>query len=366
MKLLEFIKDNKNWRDILSSAPYSLLIKEKDNYALFKYNHFESDMSLDIVREARGVIIDLTNMTVACRAFDKFFNATEPYAAKLSDNIIAEEKIDGAIIKVWTDRYGKVRVSTNGNIDAEDAPVVIQTDTIKTYKDLFNEATKEISGFEQFKDYTLIFEMVSPLNRIVVQYPKTELYFLGMRDNSSMKEYLPYIENDFFKQFKKPKIYDIKTVKQAIEVAKTLGKEHEGFVLIDENFNRVKVKGTLYLSMHLIRNNSMSNKVFLETILEEKDDDLISYFPEYKPFIKNLKDKMIDLENKIEQEIKDADFSQERKEFALSIKDFKYKNVLFKIYSDPNFDWKKEVFNVSNINKLLEAFGLKGMGTNDR
>ena len=89
MELIKFLKENDNWRELLSQSPYCLSIKEKDNYAIFKYNQLESDMSLKIVQESRGVIIDLNDYTVACRAFDKFFNVQEPHAAKLTKNIRA-------------------------------------------------------------------------------------------------------------------------------------------------------------------------------------------------------------------------------------------------------------------------------------
>ncbi len=58
MELINFIKENKNWKELLTEKPYCLSIKEKENLALLKYNQLESDMSNKIVQECRGVIID--------------------------------------------------------------------------------------------------------------------------------------------------------------------------------------------------------------------------------------------------------------------------------------------------------------------
>lgn len=56
LQLLDFIKQNKeNWKEILQQPPYSLIVKEDDDYILLKYNQLESDLSNLIVQECRGV-----------------------------------------------------------------------------------------------------------------------------------------------------------------------------------------------------------------------------------------------------------------------------------------------------------------------
>ena len=56
LQLLDFIKQNKeNWKEVLQKPPYSLIVKEDDDYILTKYNQLESDLSNSIVQECRGV-----------------------------------------------------------------------------------------------------------------------------------------------------------------------------------------------------------------------------------------------------------------------------------------------------------------------
>ena len=74
-KTIEFIKENnKDWKELLSQAPYSLIIKEDDSYYLLKYNQLESDMSNEIVKECRGLIIDKQTLIPKALSFLKFFN----------------------------------------------------------------------------------------------------------------------------------------------------------------------------------------------------------------------------------------------------------------------------------------------------
>lgn len=372
MNLLDFIKENSEWRTILTKPPYSLIIKEKDDYVLFKYKQGESDLSLQICKEARGIIIDLKTMSIACRAFDKFFNYGEVLAEHLGNNIRVESKEDGSLIKVWLDRYNNIRVSTNGNMDAEES--VLPFNPNKTYRDLFNEGLKnakisiELLSYCLYDDlimgdsnFTLIFELVSPENRIVVNYNNTELIFLGIRDNNSGVEYSPteLQENMILNRFRTPQIYNINTLEDAISIANDLDSNKEGFVLVDENFNRVKVKGKEYLRLHVLRNNSLSLKEFLGIVLENKQDDLVAYFPEYNKYIHNIEIKLLSLVKRIEKEIEIAPFSLPRKEFALVVLKWEFSNILFKLYDNRDYNWKEDFLSLKNINFIFDKLNLE-------
>lgn len=67
-RLKTFIKTHKKWRELLESAPYNLIVKEKDNFILFKYNQLYSDMSLTEVQEARGIIFRKSDWKCVRRA----------------------------------------------------------------------------------------------------------------------------------------------------------------------------------------------------------------------------------------------------------------------------------------------------------
>ena len=184
MKIVDFIKEHENWEDILTREPYKLKIVRDNGFILFKYDTVYSDFSLDIVKEARGVILKEDTLEIVCYPFTKFFNVDEENADKIDwDSAIVQEKIDGSLIKVWfCDR--RWRISTNGMIDAFKAP--LSTDVFcKTFGELFMETFDTDYFSVMDKDYTYMFELVSPYNRIVVPYETIDIYHIGTRNNKT-------------------------------------------------------------------------------------------------------------------------------------------------------------------------------------
>lgn len=95
LELINIIKNNQNWEEILTNKPYSLKIKRDNGYILFKYDQINSDFSLKVVREARGIIFREKDWKVVCFPFVKFFNVDEIYADKIDwNNCKVQEKID--------------------------------------------------------------------------------------------------------------------------------------------------------------------------------------------------------------------------------------------------------------------------------
>ena len=46
MLVLNLMNSNENWREVLSNAPYNIIIKEEDGYILLKYNQLDSDFAI--------------------------------------------------------------------------------------------------------------------------------------------------------------------------------------------------------------------------------------------------------------------------------------------------------------------------------
>ena len=57
MKILDYMRKNKDWRTSLKEKPYCLKIEENDGLILLKYNQYDSDFSNSLVQECRGIII---------------------------------------------------------------------------------------------------------------------------------------------------------------------------------------------------------------------------------------------------------------------------------------------------------------------
>ena len=139
LEVIKFIKENKDWRNILKEKPYCIIIKDKDTFSLLKYNQIDSDFKIPLVRECRGLIINNETLEPVCIPFFKFFNYGEELVDKIDEeSMMVSEKIDGSLIKFWC--YNNMwHVSTNGMIDAYECELQLQTDKYKTFGDLFEE-----------------------------------------------------------------------------------------------------------------------------------------------------------------------------------------------------------------------------------
>lgn len=290
MVLLDFINSNPCWEGILSSEPYNLSIRKKDDYILLKYSQLDSDMSLPECQEARGIIFKKTESgyECVCHPFDKFFNYGEENASSVDwESASVLEKVDGSLIKFFYDNGWKI--ATNGCIDADDATIPGSED--RTFRDLVCEAVPDINAFVEKLDrsHTYMFELVSPESELVVRYPETAMYYLGERDNLSDKEMrLPHPEMEKF-GIKFPECYHLNSLKDVCSLVNSFTADREGCVVCDKNFNRIKVKGEEYLKMFYARAGAnKGTRGYLRLILDDSADDFVAYNPNKKEKISEI------------------------------------------------------------------------------
>lgn len=361
LKVINFIKNNSNWREILSVDPYNLIIKDDGNFTILKYSQIDSDFNNEIVRECRGLIID-NNLNPVCIPFFKFGNYGESYADLIDwETAKVEEKIDGSLIKVWN-YNNKWNVSTNGIIFAENAPLrndeIVKTSKFDNFLELFNAAS-ESSGLNMASlnpQYTYMFELVSPHNRVVVPYESIDIYHIGTRDNVSLEE----IESDI--GIKKPKTYDCNRLEDLIEMASYLRYCEEGYVVKDSKYKRIKVKSPAYVAVHRLI-GGMNNRRLLDLLRTNEISEFLVYFPEYKSYLDNLSLKINNLASYLTEILKDkidgVDFKT-KKDFALIATKTKYPAFFFNYYEErvkTPTDWIWSMTNdkiLENLNRLEE------------
>ena len=295
LKIQEFILAHENWRELLADAPYNLKISEDDGFVLFKYNQIASDFHEEICKEARGLILDTQdNFRVVRYAFKKFFNVDEGFAAQLDwDTAVATEKIDGSIMSVWFAR-GKWHLSTNATIDAFKAPLS-GVGPYKTFGELF-ESVLPLSWFANtisnyFAHMCYTFELVSPYNKVVIDYPETKVYLLSVRNMNTLVEYPLDEVAEFAKRFNltMPQFYYMNDEAGFRRLVEQMPEGHEGIVVRDANGERVKIKTLLYFQMHRARNNGvLTLERAVELILANDHAEFLSYFPEYTDYFNSV------------------------------------------------------------------------------
>lgn len=364
LKLLEFIKNNANWEDLLSSPPYSLSIKRDGDYVLFMYSMIDSDLSLDLVQEARGIIFNQNTWDIVCFPFKKFFNVQESNASDIDwTTAVVQEKIDGSILKLWND--GKWHLSTNGTINAVNAQLSMPVNVlgsenddirIENYLELFLYAVHgDLSWLEDLDtSNTYIFEIVSPYNRIVVPYVETEIYHIGTRNNKTFEE----MEIDI--GIEKPKVYPLFSLSDCMKSAEGLPYSEEGYVVVDANWNRVKIKSPNYVSAHYLRNNgNVSFSSVLEMIMNSGQDDFLSIYPEYTETFKYVENSLSEFVLWCEKQWEEKPRNFEtRKDFASWATKTSCPPVMFSLY-DKKFDSVKDWLYSQQTDKILSMIGVK-------
>lgn len=272
--ICKFIQEHpENW-DILLMKEYHVKVKKEGKLAILNYG-FECDYSDPIVQEARGIIVDVEAKEVVCWPFRKFGNYNESYADPIDwEHACVLEKVDGSIIKLWYDHDGqKWQFSTNGMIRAENAG--IHTCQTITYDSIIRRADNFdcIPFADLDKSCTYIFELVSPQTQVVIPYETTSLYHIGTRSNLTGQELDAPIG------IQKPKAYPIHSLAECIQAAVELNRNNpdaimaEGFVVVDQNWNRVKVKSPDYILRHsLVQMKTISKQDCLKMILDKSPD----------------------------------------------------------------------------------------------
>ena len=360
-RILEFIKNNPDtWEEKLNER----LIRTNHNGDLvcFKYAT-EADFSDPLVCEARGMIIDVVQLKVVCWPFDKFFNVQEQYAADIDWNSARVlEKIDGSMIKLfwYKDAW---RFATSSTCDAKDAAIPGYNEL--TYADIIarDENVNEIPFEELNKDYTYIFELVSPLSQIVVRYEMTALFFLTARNNLTGEE----LDTELL-QFRRPRSFALKSMNECLDAALALNKgdeiEDEGFVVVDEKHNRVKIKSPAYVAMHRLSTNKVFTvKRMAEFFCNGEDlSKLAKDFPANAHIIKYYDWQFAEMKHKAEDMMLYSrrlyeEYDHDRKAVAMTIKDSPYAWAGFKAIGN-----EKDITDIigvlvpANVEKLIAEY----------
>ncbi len=300
--LCNFISEHPDDFEKLLTEDYFIKVKRDGAYAIFVYD-LGCDFSLPLVQEARGIIIDVETREVVCWPFRKFGNHNESYADKIDwSTARVLEKVDGSIIKLWYDkRAGAWQFSTNGTVRAEQA-------TIDAYPGVrFGDIIKRADNYADIKtdtldkDKTYIFELVSPETKVVINYGTTTLYHIGTRHNVTGVE----TEEDI--GIKKPASYPLLSLADCLKAATVLNKsadggreeiEREGFVVVDREWHRVKIKSPDYLVQHRLASITAPSKRDCLTLLltdRKKAERFMAANPAIVPYFKFYEYKLAEL-----------------------------------------------------------------------
>ena len=360
LKIRNFILFHDNWEELLQAPPYNLTISRDEGYIMFKYSQIDSDFNDPIVQEARGIIFKESNWECVCHAFNKFGNYGESYVEELDwDSVKVLEKIDGSLLKLFYDN-NSWHISTNGTIDAFKS----NTGNVlyPTFGDLFLNAIPDnivafYSRLDQNKTY--MFELVSPYNRVVIPYENIELYYLGERDMTTGQEY--FLPDQWCKS---PRVFEFYNLQDVINAADKLPWDEEGYVCVDKDFRRCKIKSPNYVMAHYCRNNgATTRKRLIDVIINHEIAEFCIYANDYKDLINEVVQEMVEI--KTEAELLQSTFNLlhlkelSRKEYASYVLMYPkvFHDFLFKNY-ERDITWEEYTldWNANKWDKVLEEY----------
>lgn len=314
---------------------YSIKVREYDNYGIIilNYSMIDSPKLDPIVRECRSLILEnKAPYNVVSRSFDRFFNYGEcPDTNKFNLNTaILWEKIDGSIINVY--RYNNTWNISTRSMAVGEATTPIGDNFANIFKSVVN-----LDVFNKYNDdnKTFIFELVSPLTRIVKPYKESDVYLLSVRCKNTGKEATLEELHNYSKELniKLPKYYKFVDYDSIVASFKDIDAFDEGYVAIDfTNHHRIKIKNPSYLAIANLRENgAISEKRLVHLVFAGDTEEYLNIFPEdtdiFEPYIKAFTLLLSDIHDNYTK-YKNID---NQKEFALAIKNLHYKSILFQM-----------------------------------
>jgi len=319
---------------------FKLKVRVYDKKLLIKYDQLESPFGNREVEECRGIVLEKDTWKVMCLGLTKFYNSAEGHAAKIDwSTARIQTKLDGTCINLYYDWYKECWfAATTGTAEGE-GEVNNRFDT--SFNDLFWETVKNNYDEVKFKsvlDYfkselpvTLTFELTTPYNIVVTPHGESTITLLAARYLNTLDEVNLDMLLEFSNQLGVPYVeeHDLNygNFDVLIKTFENMPFDNEGYVVVDGNFNRVKVKNPAYVAAHYLKGRSESHHI-LDIVKSNEIDEFIATFAERKEEILMLDENYQLLINRLEncwlqlKVVKPKNITkEERKKFASKVFD---------------------------------------------
>jgi hypothetical protein len=195
-----------------------------------------------------------------------------------------QEKLDGSLCTLYWYK-GWWHVSTSGTPDASGRVDGALDGT--TFADLFwrtFHAMRYQVPINIGRCY--MFELTSPLNRVVVEHRKDTLTLLGARQLFGDQDEVCVDDSvEEWWGFRAVRSFPLQTLDDLLATFATMNPlAQEGYVVVDDAFNRIKVKHPGYVAIHHVRGEGgFSDRRMFRIALTGEGAEVESYYPETGP-----------------------------------------------------------------------------------
>ena len=313
--------------------------------------------------QCRGLIVDSDDNIIA-RPFRKFFNIEEIADKGVIPNELPErifEKKDGSLGIMYWDKDCHPYISTKGSFTSEQArwatdfmyncvlDIDAECELREALLDFHSDPEDDGHDILDKVRYTLLFEIVYPEDRHVVDYGGEEsLTLLAIINNETGDELEPESLEEYFDVIKSLDVKeDWKKIREMYD-----GSNAEGFVAKFKNNFRVKLKYEDWFRKNFIL-HGLSKKRVVEFIINDDFKGFMSMVNTlneenqiyYKKIYLEIMDKYHEIEYEAFREYREFDTDKEAAEY---FKTCKYRGILFNIrrgkeYSDIIWKMIKEM-----------------------
>jgi hypothetical protein len=164
-----------------------------------------------------------------------------------------------------------------------------------TVKDKYNLDASKLT-----KGYTYVFELTTPYNIVVKPHGESSASLLTVRNLETLKE-VSFEELTLIAEtlgVPRVKAYDLnaKNVGSLLKTFESMVWHDEGYVVVDANHNRVKIKNPAYVAVHGLKNKTAEHNI-MEIIVTNEVEEFAAVFPERKKEVFKLKENYDNLLN---------------------------------------------------------------------
>lgn len=279
-------------------------------------------------------------------ALHKFFNLNENednQVDKLKEHsvVMVQEKLDGSMIQMIRLPNGKILCKTKIGLTNTQARMAMSC--LSKDKDLYSFVSNCLD-----QGLAPIFELCSPLNRIVVEYDQTELRLIQLRDETSGL-YLDFYSHPLVLKYR-PKLakqYPVYTFDELLEKQK-VEENREGYVVTLSNGFKAKLKTMWYFERHRLMDSVASEDTLVSLICEEKLDDAIALLDKTNERRVYAEKMQLFLSHHIKEQIDQAmdllsKYNGNRKDFAMAYRDNSLFPVVVKLLDKKSDDTIEEM-----------------------
>jgi RNA ligase len=295
---------------------------------LLKYSQIDSPMGEQCVQECRGLVLDTSKFyEPVSMPFKKFFNAGEGHAAVIDwPSARVYEKLDGSMISLayYKDQW---HWQTTGTPDGSGTVGSLDITFAQLAQRTFSSLGYRLPGLDKEKVFT--FELMTPLNRVIVRHETSKMVLLAVRDMTTLQEYWPEDYAGLY-GWECARTVSAKNLDEVEALAAELvAATAEGFVVVDKDFNRLKIKAESYVRLNYMK-ESLTPAKLVEVVQAGEESEFGAYFPEWGLVlteIKSLYSALVERLDTAYSEIKDLEV---QKDFAFeALKLGPWSGVLF-------------------------------------